>query len=93
MINFRQIFILFSCILLFILSLLTLSCFLTYFNAGPNSKNVVLIIPKGVGVEQISQILFNNQIIDRPIIFRVLARTINRKMSLQAVEKWQTSDP
>ena len=86
MINFRKIFILFSCILLFILSLFTLSCFLTYFNVGPNSKNVVLIIPKGVGVEQISQILFNNQIIDRPIIFRVLARTINRKMPLQAGE-------
>ena len=86
MINFKRIFIIFSIVLLFILSLLTLSSYLTYFNVGPNSKNVVLIIPKGAGVRQISQILFNNQIIDRPIIFRVLARTINRKMSLQAGE-------
>ena len=86
MINRKRIFTLFFSVLLFIFSFVTLFCYISYFNMGPNVKNVVLIIPKGAGVERISQILFNNQIIDSPIIFRLLARTINRDMPLQAGE-------
>ncbi len=86
MIKLKRIFILSFCVLLIILSFATLSCYTAYFNMGPNTKNIVLIIPKGSGVERISQILFSNQIIDKPKIFRILARIVDRKLPLQAGE-------
>lgn len=57
-----------------------------FFAPGPSSSPVVLIVPKGAGVERIAAILKDGGVIDDPRLFRIGVRLMGMQGALRAGE-------
>ena len=53
---------------------------------GPSSQSMVIVIPKGMGIEGIADLLAKKGVISSPLVFRLVARTLEAEKPLRAGE-------
>ncbi len=58
----------------------------TFFAAGPLSNDVIVVIPSGVGLEKIANLLKDEEVISDVLIFQLGARYTKRARNLKAGE-------
>ncbi len=57
-----------------------------YISQGSLKSEIAVVVPRGVGVNRIANLLARNQIISQPIIFVIVARTVAADKALRAGE-------
>ena len=58
----------------------------THFSSGPLKSNVTVVIPSGIGLSHISNILTQRGILNQPFVFKVAAKLLGKSKNLRAGE-------
>ena len=58
----------------------------THFSSGPLKSNVTVVIPSGIGLSHITNILTQRGILNQPFVFKVAAKLLGKSKNLRAGE-------
>ena len=57
----------------------------THFSSGPLNSNVKVVIPSGIGLSHITNILTQRGILSQPFVFKLAAKLLGKSKSQQKV--------